>query len=477
MTTETVRRDLSALERIGLIRRVHGGAVPASSLAVIESGLTERDLANTAAKDLIAAAAVALLPPPGSIIIIDAGSTTARLAALLPRDHRLTVVTHAVPVAARLAGLPQIDLFLLPGKVRPTTQAAVGADTVAALGDLRADVSFVATNGLSIGHGLTTPDREEAATKRAIVAAGRRTVVPCRLHQDRRRVLAAVRLHQRHRRPGHRLSHQARRPEGPRRGRRGSGDRMILTLTPNPSIDRTVSLAGELMRGQVQRVDAVTSQGGGKGVNISRASVSAGQPTIAVLPGRQGRPLRHRAAGRRHRLPAGPARRRRPRQHRHHRARRHDHQAQLPGRHRRAGPPGRMSDALIARAGSADWVVLAGSLPPGAPAGVLRRRRTPPARHRRQGRRGHQRGPAAGARRRPPRVGAAPDEAERRGAGVLHGRRRRGPRGRPAAGRGRRPHARRPRRAGRPGDAGRQRRRARHRARAPGTPLPHRPPS
>ena len=82
-----------------------------------------------------------------------------------------------MPVAARLAGLPQIDLFLLPGKVRPTTQAAVGADTVAALADLRVDVSFVATNGFSPSHGLTTPDREEAATKRAIVAAGRRTVV------------------------------------------------------------------------------------------------------------------------------------------------------------------------------------------------------------------------------------------------------------------------------------------------------------
>jgi DeoR family fructose operon transcriptional repressor len=177
VTTETVRRDLSALERMGLIRRVHGGAVPASALAVIESGISERDLANTEAKDAIAAAAVALLPPPGSMIVIDAGSTTARFAALLPRDHRLTVVTHAVPVAARLAGLPQIDLFLLPGRVRPTTHAAVGADTVAALSDIRADVSFIATNGLSTTYGLTTPDRDEAATKRAIAAAGRRTVV------------------------------------------------------------------------------------------------------------------------------------------------------------------------------------------------------------------------------------------------------------------------------------------------------------
>jgi len=177
VTTETVRRDLSSLERIGLVRRMHGGAVPASSLTVIEAGLRERDQANPGAKDAIAAAAVQLLPPPGSVIVLDAGSTTARLAAVLPRDHRLTVVTHAVPVAARLAGLPHIELHLLPGRVRPTTQAAVGADTVAALANLRADVAFVATNGISASFGLTTPDRDEAATKRAIVAAGRRTVV------------------------------------------------------------------------------------------------------------------------------------------------------------------------------------------------------------------------------------------------------------------------------------------------------------
>ncbi len=151
--------------------------MPASSLTVIEAGLRERDQANPGAKDAIAAAAVQQLPPPGSVIVLDAGSTTARLAAVLPRDHRLTVVTHAVPVAARLAGLPQIELHLLPGRVRSTTQAAVGADTVAALANLRADVAFVATNGISADFGLTTPDRDEAATKRAIVATGRRTVV------------------------------------------------------------------------------------------------------------------------------------------------------------------------------------------------------------------------------------------------------------------------------------------------------------
>jgi len=176
VTTETVRRDLSTLDRMGLVRRVHGGAVPASSLTVIESGISERDQANTPAKEAIAAAAVALLPPPDSVIVIDAGSTTVRLAAALPRDHRLTVITHAVPGAARLAGLPHIELHLLPGKVRTTTHAAVGADTISALGNVRVDVAFVATNGIS-DYGLTTPDREEAATKRAIIACARRTIV------------------------------------------------------------------------------------------------------------------------------------------------------------------------------------------------------------------------------------------------------------------------------------------------------------
>jgi DeoR family transcriptional regulator, fructose operon transcriptional repressor len=176
VTTETVRRDLSALERIGLVRRVHGGAVPASALAVIEAGFGERDQANTDAKDRIAEAALDLLPPANGTVLLDAGSTTSRLARQLPRDLRLTVVTHAVPVAARLAGTPNVDLHLLPGRVRPTTQAAVGADTVIALERIRADVAFLGTNGLSIGHGLSTPDRDEASTKRAMVSAARRVV-------------------------------------------------------------------------------------------------------------------------------------------------------------------------------------------------------------------------------------------------------------------------------------------------------------
>jgi len=177
VTTETVRRDLSALEQSGLVRRVHGGAVPSDALTVLETAVTDRDLARAEEKEQIAQAALDQLPRAGGSVLLDAGTTTSRLASHLPRDLRLTVVTNAVPIAARLAGAPGVDLHLLPGRVRRTTQAAVGEDTVSALSVLRPDVVFLGTNGFSLGHGLSTPDHSEAAAKRAMVSAGRRIVV------------------------------------------------------------------------------------------------------------------------------------------------------------------------------------------------------------------------------------------------------------------------------------------------------------
>ena len=176
VTTETIRRDLSTLERAGLVRRVHGGVVPADALTVLETGVSDRDRANAAEKDRIATSALELVPEGGSIVV-DAGTTTARLAGLLPLDQDLEVLTHAVPIAARLAGHPAIRLRLLPGRVRATTQAAVGAETVDALRRLRPDVAFLGTNGISESHGLSTPDPDEAAVKRAIVAGARRVVL------------------------------------------------------------------------------------------------------------------------------------------------------------------------------------------------------------------------------------------------------------------------------------------------------------
>ena len=177
VTTETVRRDLSLLERAGVVRRVHGGAVPAEALTVLEARVDDRDRARAVEKERIAKAALDLLPRTGGSVLLDAGTTTARLAAMLPRDLSLTVITNAVPIAARLAGMSNVELHLLPGRVRSTTLAAVGESTVEALRTVRTDVAFLGTNGLSLTHGFSTPDPSEAAAKRAMVAAAHKVVV------------------------------------------------------------------------------------------------------------------------------------------------------------------------------------------------------------------------------------------------------------------------------------------------------------
>lgn len=142
---------------------------------------------------------------------------------------------------------------------------------------------------------------------------------------------------------------------------------MILTLTPNPSIDRTVTLGGPLERGAVQRLETVTSQAGGKGVNISRAAVAAGLSTVAVFPADADdafvRDLEHDGIATCPTPPSGPVR------------------VNLTitepdGTTTKLNSPGPtvtattlagMESGLLALAGEASWVVLAGSLPPGAP--------------------------------------------------------------------------------------------------------------
>ncbi|UED84184.1 DeoR/GlpR family DNA-binding transcription regulator [Streptomyces profundus] len=175
VTAETVRRDLKVLDRAGLVRRVHGGAIPAGRLD-FEPNVAEREGVSADEKNRIVRAALSELPADGSVII-DAGTTTARLAAALPADCALTVVTHALPVAARLVDHPGISLHLVGGRVRHRTSAAVDAWALRAYGEINADLLLLATNGFSLDDGLTTPDLAEAAVKRAMVAAARRTVL------------------------------------------------------------------------------------------------------------------------------------------------------------------------------------------------------------------------------------------------------------------------------------------------------------
>jgi DeoR family transcriptional regulator, fructose operon transcriptional repressor len=177
VTTETVRRDLAALDKAGVLRRVHGGAVPVRALHLVEAGVGERETTRAEYKDAIAAAATEFFPLGGGSVLVDAGTTTARIAALVPADRELVVVTNSVPIAARLAAMPSVSLQLLGGRVRGLTQAAVGEQTLRVLDTLRVDIAFIGTNAISVRHGLSTPDSDEAAVKRAMVKAANYVVV------------------------------------------------------------------------------------------------------------------------------------------------------------------------------------------------------------------------------------------------------------------------------------------------------------
>jgi DeoR family fructose operon transcriptional repressor len=171
ITTETIRRDLAALEAAGSVRRVHGGAVSPDRFSTTEESILERTVQRKSEKTRIAEAALALIPQgQGGSILIDAGSTTEALAELLSAraagaaapgplpasaaDTELVVITHSLPIASRLSGEPGIALHLLGGKVRGLTQAAVGQTTVEAARRIRPDIAFIGTNGIHAAFGL-----------------------------------------------------------------------------------------------------------------------------------------------------------------------------------------------------------------------------------------------------------------------------------------------------------------------------------
>lgn len=174
VTPETVRRDLTLLERRGLVRRVHGGALPVAQTEH-EPPVTARLGRSTEEKKRIAARAVLELPEEG-VVLLDAGTTTLALAQALPYQPGLEVVTNSVAIAATLTER-DLTVHMLGGRIRGVTGAAVGSWAMKALADLSIDVVFLGTNGFTLDRGFTTPDEMEADVKRAMVAAARRSIV------------------------------------------------------------------------------------------------------------------------------------------------------------------------------------------------------------------------------------------------------------------------------------------------------------
>jgi DeoR/GlpR family transcriptional regulator of sugar metabolism len=179
----TVRRDLDALSRQGVLEKVHGGAVPVVEASTHEPGFEAKSGLELSAKEDIARAAAALAAP-GTAIALSGGTTTYALAQHLLDVPDLTVVTNSVRVAdvfhaaQRSAGTrPGAATVVLTGGVRTPSDSLVGPVADQAIAALHFDVLFLGVHGISPEAGLSTPNLAEAETNRRLVQSARRVVV------------------------------------------------------------------------------------------------------------------------------------------------------------------------------------------------------------------------------------------------------------------------------------------------------------
>ncbi|WP_250628323.1 DeoR/GlpR family DNA-binding transcription regulator [Pinirhizobacter soli] len=173
LSEDTIRRDLRELAAEGHLQRVHGGALPASPAT---GDFVQRQAINPADKSSIARRA-AWMVQPGQVVILDGGTTCVCVARELPLSLAATVVTHSPSVAVELMNHPHIEVILIGGRLFKHSMVSVGAATIQAIADIRADFYFMGVTGVHADAGLSTGDLEEALVKRAFAARAAEVVV------------------------------------------------------------------------------------------------------------------------------------------------------------------------------------------------------------------------------------------------------------------------------------------------------------
>ena len=173
VSEDTIRRDLRELAREGLLQRVHGGALPASPAM---ADFSARQQSAVDDKSAIGRAAAQLVQS-GQVVFIDGGTTSAHLVRHLAPDLRATVITHSPSVAVDLATHPTIEVIMLGGRLFKHSVVGVGAATLEAIRQVRADLYFMGVCSVHPEAGLSTGDFEEACIKRALCAAAAETIV------------------------------------------------------------------------------------------------------------------------------------------------------------------------------------------------------------------------------------------------------------------------------------------------------------
>jgi len=164
----TIRNDLRDLESLGLLKRTHGGAIKNNEQTNFEPNSLEKEIANVKQKSDIAQAAVRFVCE-GDTIILDTGTTIYEFSKQLKNVKNVTVVTNDLQTALYLEKETPVSVILVGGLVRKGFHCAVGARTLASLEGLHVDKAFIAANGVSTTHGVTTPNIEISKVKELFI--------------------------------------------------------------------------------------------------------------------------------------------------------------------------------------------------------------------------------------------------------------------------------------------------------------------
>lgn len=175
VSIDTVRRDVKELDAENRLRKVHGGAV---SLGFANYSPTRQNVYALEQKTVIAQKAVKLVND-NSVILIDGGTTCLELARLLPTNLNLTCFTLSLPVASELLNKPNVETIFIGGKLAKDAQISIGSNAIHNLSNIKVDYSFIGTGYVDADYGLTEFDWDIVQTKKAVIAASKKTVLLC----------------------------------------------------------------------------------------------------------------------------------------------------------------------------------------------------------------------------------------------------------------------------------------------------------
>jgi DeoR family transcriptional regulator, aga operon transcriptional repressor len=176
----TIRRDLTELERQGLLLRSHGGAVPVAPMLYEPfrhlSSFQEQQEKCAAEKRRIGLLAAGLIAD-GEIIAIGAGTTTTQVARSIRHRKGITVLTNALNVAMELSHLADIKVCMTGGNLSGDWFALVGDVAQRNVAEMFVDKVFIGVDGIHPEHGLTTNYPDQAAIHRAMLRQARQRIV------------------------------------------------------------------------------------------------------------------------------------------------------------------------------------------------------------------------------------------------------------------------------------------------------------